>query len=257
MELYEAIQYKGWVKAFSLQKIDDKIYGNIVSFLRHLNHLQDQDKTSYEICEQKEMKQKGMEYSVKAPYYFLVRLNDLEDDLINAGFLMGQLSLYLITKELGSCIMGIEKVKLADTKEAKWVAILGFGKPSQKIKISNQKSRNFISDKFCYNKSEENGDMKQVISAAGYAPTNVLYQPYRFIVYEDHVHILGKKEALMTKHQKLGCRLELGIMLAYMQLKSEELWMWFSAKKAELDLGKTGKNYNYMISVYIENHYNY
>ena len=53
----------------------------------------------------------------KVPYYFLFYAKKTEDYLLNAGYLLEQIVLYMTTKGLGTCYLGMKNFKSEDEFE--------------------------------------------------------------------------------------------------------------------------------------------
>ncbi len=250
MELYDAIKYKGLAKSFNMELLEERLLDNIRLYVKNMSGL---DGTKNDLCEiltYEEMKQKNtMNFDVKAPYYFIASIHDVQDGMINAGYLLGQFLLYLTSKEISTNILGVEKIKSEDTY---YTAILAFGRTTTRMKYRAKAVRNLRSEKYYVYRQEARPEIKQVIRAGGYAPTGLIFQPYRFVLSSSHFHVIGKREAIMTKHQKMMCYFELGMMLSYMQLRAEEMWMDLTLQKRSVELGKNEKNYFYMITAQLK-----
>ena len=179
--------------------------------------------------------------------------------------MMGQLSLYLLTKEIGSCLIGLEKVNervqgdvvyasksLQQTKvfsEPTWVVVMGFGMPEQKIKQTKKKLHQKISDKNCTYRSEVDPRVQSIINVGVHAPSRMLVRPYRYVINKNQAFIFAKGESMMTSAQRMCVHLDCGIMLAYLGLKAEELWMTMLVKRSEKRIQKEWKGMKYLVSI--------
>lgn len=256
MDLYEAIQYKNSVRSFNMDPLEETCINNIMLYTKFVHYSHDTKAPNYEILTNKEIKQKfGVHLEIKAPYYIIVYVEKVQNALVNAGFLLGQLSIYLTMKEIGTNLIGLKNVSsLKDKNTTYQLAILAFGKTIHPMKKVQLKQGQLLLNKYCYLKEKEMSMYftKQLISAASYAPIKVLYQPYRFLVYEDHIHIVGKKEGFFTRYQKDMMFFELGLLLAYMQVKAEELWISLSIREVKLESDSLKKNYIYLRTVFLK-----
>lgn len=268
MEFYDAMNYRGWVKSFSMDGLDTRLEGMIINYVKYLKGLNEEFTDRFEIVRRSDVNKSMIgTFSTKAPYYFIIYINDLEKELLNAGYLMGQLALYLTTKELGSLLIGVEKVKTKAQvptmlqsstvdheamEEETWMAIMAFGKPERKLRPTPKKLPEYILDKKCIYKSPIDQRVQAIINTAVYAPTKMRIRPYRFLVNELKVHVYGKHEALMTTYQRVTFYLDCGIMLAYLGLKAEEQWMTMVVKQAPKLMQREQKHYRYIISLQFE-----
>ena len=68
---------------------------------------------------------------IRAPYYLAIYSEEKDRAVMNAGYLMQQMSLYLCTRGLGSCFVGnpMMKKKYMRRDGKKLMAVLAFGKP--------------------------------------------------------------------------------------------------------------------------------
>lgn len=237
--------------------LEESCINNIKLYTKFVHYSHNTKAPNYEILTNEQVKQKfGVHLEIKAPYYMIVYVEKVQNMLINAGFLLGQLSIYLTMKEIGTNLIGIKKVSsIKDKNTTCQLAILAFGKTVHPLKKEQLKQCRLLANKYCYPKEKETNMYltKQLIAAASYAPIKILYQPYRFLVYEDHIHIVGKKEGFFTKYQKDMMFFELGLILAYMQVKAEELWISLNIREVKLDFDSLKKNYIYLRTVFLIN----
>lgn len=266
MEYYDAINYRGWVKSFHMEDVSDAIEDKIKHYVNYLRGFSKSLGNCFEIVrtDGAARRHTGL-FSTKAPYYFLIYITDLEEQLLNAGYMMGQLSLYLLTKEIGSCLIGLEKVNervqgdvvyasksLQQTKvfsEPTWVVVMGFGMPEQKIKQTKKKLHQKISDKNCTYRSEVDPRVQSIINVGVHAPSRMLVRPYRYVINKNQAFIFAKGESMMTSAQRMCVHLDCGIMLAYLGLKAEELWMTMLVKRSEKRIQKEWKGMKYLVSI--------
>lgn len=269
MEYYDAINYRGWVKSFHMEEVGENIEGKINHYVKYLRGFRESLGNKFEIVRYDNTSRVHMGlFTTKAPYYFLVYITDLEEQLLNAGYMMGQLSLYLMTKGIGSCLVGLEQVKTrvsgevlyaskalqenAELPDKTWVAIMGFGMPEQKLKECKKRLYERISDKHCIYKSEVNPRIQAVINVGVHAPSKMLIRPYRYVINKNQALIYAKGESMMTGAQRMCVYLDCGIMLAYFGLKAEEQWMTMLVKRSEKRVQKEWKGFKYLVSLSFE-----
>lgn len=268
MDFYEALNYRGWVKSFLMDDLDPNLISKIKHYVKCLKGIHSEYKNRFEIVHHSEIKKKHNSlFSERAPYYFIIYMNDLEKELMNAGYLCGQLALYLTSKELGSYVTGIEKsskyregdlvAASIRAKESKgegelWMCIMAFGKPERKLRQIGKHIDKFVFDKKCVYKTEISTNIQTILNSAVYAPSKMRMRPYRFVIYDNRVHVFVKNEAMMTSYQRVTFYLDCGIMLSYLGLKAEEIWMSMMITQMSKLKEREQKNYQYITTLLFE-----
>ncbi len=270
MDFYEAIYCKGWTKSFLMDELQPDMEGKIINYTKYFRGMNPEQKDNFAIIRYKDMKRKHRElFSCKAPYYLIIYMNDLQKQLMNAGYLMGQLALYLMTKEIGSCILGVEKIKKlgdsnaldqavilsqVDNKEnVGWMAIMAFGKPEHRLRLYPKSVNKLFVEKKCIYKSNTESNIGVILSASAHVPSKLFFSPFRYVVSDNRVHIYSKNEAMMTSYQRSLVILECGILLAYLGMKAEELWMTMNIKQVQRLAEKELAHFQYLVSLVFEN----
>ena len=254
MDLYEAIYLRKSAKSYLMEELDQKLVKNIENFANHLQTIIHNKHIKFKILNRFSDKAKTMEYSnsIKAPCYFVLTMEKQDGYLFDIGYIMGQLSLYLTTKELGSNLLHpveVAKDYFGHTEE--FVTVLAFGKTTGSKYKDTKMMKSLLGDKYCHYKSEVDDNIKKIVYAAGFFPYSIGPQPWRIIVYNNRIHFFCKKDTVLTKHYKKLYRIEIGMMLANIQLKAEELWLNVSAKRMDNIAEKQMKDYDYMLTVLI------
>jgi len=235
-----------------MEPIDDKILKEIPVFINSLKLLFPEIKTAFSVIENipKRAKMKGI-VNVTAPYYLAVFSEEKEKSDMNVGFIMQQISLFFMTKGIGSCFMGITRVKDKKMEELgmKFVIMMAFGLPKLALARQENEANRLSVDELCVFKEHPKTWVKEMLEAARLAPSSFNSQPWRFVVYENRIHVFSKKPVIshnvLWKHNELN----FGIMLANVMVAAEEIWV-------DLDLIKIGNithmtipNNQYVISI--------
>lgn len=254
MDLYEAIYVRKSVKSFLMEEIDNKILGNIENFVNHLQPIINNQELKYQIISVADDRMKILRYvsNIKAPYYFILTMDKQEGYLLDAGFIMGQIVLYMTTKELGSFLLRPDELVIREKSHTEsFIVIMAFGKTTGNRFKDTKKVKSFITEKNCYYKSEVDENIKKIVGVTAFVSNTVGLQHWRLVVNRNRIHIFGRKDTVITKHYYAQHRMEIGMMLANIQLKAEELWLNVSAKHLDNIAEKPIKNYEYIISVII------
>ena len=157
-----------------------------------------------------QMKKLGV-FGVKAPYYLAFYSDEGERYLMNMGYQMEQMALHLCCMGLGSCFLGGMKLP-RQFRRAKGSHV------RKKIE-----AKRLSLDELCIYKEVPRQWMNQLLEAARLAPSTMNSQPWRFVVYDNRIHIFSKKHGV----EKFGKwdELNFGIMFANMMVAAEELWL--------------------------------
>lgn len=187
-------------------------------------------------------------FDIKAPYYMAFYSEVKEDYQINAGYIMEQLSLFIISRGLGSCFMAIPNgIKEFDEKGRKYVISMAFGKAEKSPYRETSKANRMTKNKVCIYKEEPDDDMEKLIDAAILAPSAFNGQPWRFVVYNNRVHIFEK----VTRISRIvnWQDIDMGIALANMIVAAEELWIDVVIKTIDEVKEKPYKKNKYIVSL--------
>lgn len=255
MNIYDAIFIRKSVRNYIMEEIDGKIITNLLKFIKYITLLEDQFNVSFKIIENIHGENKTIAgISVKAPYYLAISSEEIDNHLLNVGFVMQQISLYLTAKGLGTCFVGISKSKLdkAVIMDYPIVLLLAFGNAKENVYRDFRKAKRIREEDLCTFKTEVTKDIKALLKAARLAPSSVNNQPWRFVVYENRIHVFCSKDRRLIKLFPCYKEIDIGIMLANMLLAAEELWLEVSMKKQDNIAEKNFKKNEYIISVLIK-----
>ena len=150
-------------------------------------------------------------FSVKAPYYMAFYSEESERYLMNVGYIMEQMVLYLCSIGLGTCFIGSNRVKKAELEKngKRLVGIVAFGKSHGSHTRRQREAKRL--------------PLEELLDAARMAPSSMNSQPWRFVVYDNRIHIFSKKHSV-EKLRKWD-EVNFGIMFANMMVAAEELWL--------------------------------
>jgi len=214
------------VRHFLQEKLEWEVLSDLLDYANSLPKLND-IAVEFKLVSNIEAKQgfRGL-FSIKAPYYLCISSEETEDDKLNAGYLMQQLNVYLISKGLGTCYVGTNPGKsLKKTMKYKYVVALAFGKTSAALFRDDAEAKRLPENDIIVYKEEVSSDMKHLLTAARFAPSSYNNQPWRFVVYKNRIHVFCRKNLLPVApldHLKL---VDMGIMFANLLLAAEELWI--------------------------------
>ena len=255
MNLYEAIYARRSVRAYRMEPLDDTILKGIPDFLDEVEPLFPDICTEIRIVDRCTGKEKiGGLCNVKAPYYAVLYSEPKEKSDMNAGFLMEQLSLYLETRGIGSCFVGMAKHRDKELEAKGFVQkiILAFGMPKDPNKFRDKEPKRMALDELCVYKEPPKAWVKEMLEAARLAPSSTNSQPWRFVVYEHRIHVFSKKPLGERSLLNPFTELNFGIMLANVMVAAEEVWIDLDLIKLNNITHKSIPNNQYVISILLK-----
>lgn len=254
MTMFDAIFSRRSIRHFSWERLEWDVISDILDFANRLPMLIDGISVEFKLVSNIEKKQ-GFHgpFSVKAPYYLCISSEEKEDYLINAGYLMEQLNLYISSKGLGACFLGSANpgYSLKKSMKYKYVITLAFGKTAEDLRQDCAEAKRLPESQVAVYKEEVSPEIRQIIKAARLAPSSLNNQPWRFVVYNNRIHIFTRKNNILSYALDYNKMLDMGIMLANLLLTAEELWVETSITKSESIKSKQFQNNEYVCTVTI------
>lgn len=253
MNTFDAIFSRRAIRHYEDEKLDWEVIADILQYADNLPMLMEGIAVEYKLVSNIEAKQ-GFHgpFNVKAPYYLCLSSEEKDDYLLNAGYLMQQISLYIVSKGLGTCFMIAHPGSgLKATMKYKYVVALAFGKTTAPLYRNSSEAKRLPESELIVYKESVTPDIKQVLAAARLAPSGFNNQPWRFVVYKNRIHIFSKKNPFFAKALDYNKMIDMGIMMANFLLAAEELWVEVSLSKSENLQNKQLQNNEYVCTVAI------
>ncbi|NLK74480.1 MAG: hypothetical protein GX288_04240 [Clostridiales bacterium] len=254
MNMLETILSRKSVRHYKQEKIDWGIIADILKFANDLPMLIDGIAVEYKLVSNIETKQGFYgPLSLNAPYYICISSEEKENYLVNAGYLMQQISLYINSKGLGTCFIDTATPgkSLKSTMKYKYVTAIAFGKTSKPLFRNMIEAKRLPESDVVVYKEGVSPDIQKMLTAARYAPSHMNSQPWRFVAYKNRIHIFCKKNAFLKSVLKNSKMIDMGIMLANLLLTAEELWIDVSFTKSVALKQKQFPNHEYFITLNI------
>ena len=169
----------------------------------------------------------------KSPQLIAVFSENKPGFLENAGFMFQQVDLFLQSKGLGVCWMGLGKLRsqIEAPSGMEFVILLPFGTPneplSREIRKFPRKSMAEISDQ-----------EDPWLECARVAPSSTNSQPWYFTHEDNTIHAF-RSNAGILRHVMLGTmnRIDMGIALAHLYVENQDTFRYFSAEPANVPDG--------------------
>lgn len=245
MNTFDVIFSRRSIRRFEQEKLEWDVLADILEYANKLPMLTDGIAVEFKLVNNIEEKQ-GFSgpFSIKAPYYLCISSEEKEDYLLNAGYLMQQMSLYIISKGLGTCFfMAGPGFGLRAAMKYRYVTTLAFGKTRSELYRDSSQTKRLPENETVIYKEEVTPDIRQILTAARLAPSSFNSQPWRFVVYKRRIHVFARKTNRLIKSFDNTTMLNMGIMLANLLLAAEELWVDVSLSKSDtLKFKKYHKN---------------
>lgn len=255
MTLYETIYERKSIRNYKQDRISGEVLNRILEYEKELLPYYPEINVKMEIIGEADIKKHftGV-LNVKAPYYLAIHSEEKEGDMINAGYLMEQMALYINSIELGTCFLGgayAKKQKKADSPYS-FVVLLAFGITNENLYRKSVMAKRLKLQELCIFKNEASRDLKTILEAARLAPSWLNGQPWRFVVYDNRFHIFQKKSILPLDVVRKRNEFDIGVMLAHVMLAAEELWVDITVKRLENISHKSIPNNHYITSVILK-----
>ena len=254
MNMFEAIFSRKSIHHFIQEKLEWDVIADVLAFADSLPMFIEGMAVEFKLVSNIEAKQ-GFHgpLAIKAPYYICISSEVKDDYLINAGYLMQQLNLYITSKGLGACFVELASPgkSLKSTMKYDYVVALAFGKTSEALYRQSSEAKRLPEKDVIVYKEEVTPDIKQILTAARLAPSIYNSQPWRFVVYKNRIHIFAKKNVLLTRVLDFNKKLDMGVMMANLLLAAEELWVDVSIIKSDTIMSRSLPNNEYVCTLTI------
>ena len=255
MNLYEAMFVRKSVRSYRMEELDAKLMEHITGFFSQLKPYKSSIEYDMLIVDntKDDEKLKGM-WKVKAPYYLLFSSELKQDYLINAGFLLQQMVLYLTARGLGSCYQGGIKPSLALKSKLKYdyVMALTFGKSDKNIYRPSEKAKRLSEESLVVYKEEVGESIKTIMQSAILSPSSYNTQPWRFVVYRNRIHVFCKKSRYFSSVLSDNKLIDMGVVMANIMQAADELWLDATPIKSEVFSNKELKKNEYITTIVLK-----
>ena len=225
-----AIYYRRSCRSYSSEPLTRTELAEIEDFSKTLVPLDKKIRTALQIVPGDAVR---FYFPWKAPQLIAFFSETKPGYLENAGFLLQQMDLWLQSRGLGVCWLGLGKLKNQVTipEGMEFVILLAFGTPkevlSKEMRKFNRKTMAEISDR-----EDEKLECVRV------APSSTNSQPWYFTHEGETIHAF-RSEAGLLRHAMLGTmnRIDMGIALAHLYVENKESFRYFTAEPTQIPAG--------------------
>lgn len=216
MDLNDIIYKRQSVRKFKEKQLSEDILNDIKCFINNAKVLNPNIDWSYDIVGRENVKTLQR---FKTPHYLLLFSETKENYLENIGFIFQQVDLYLQSRGIGSCWIGMGSPKDYENPNPgqEFIILIVFGYPENQLyRELTQFNRKLVCD------ISDKRDSK--LNPARYAPSSTNSQPWYFLhVGENRYNVYRNKRRLsLNKKIELMNRIDMGIALAHMYIANPE-----------------------------------
>lgn len=241
--LYEHISKRKSTRRFIPEPLSPNQLYDIQAYLKQLDPLLPMLNVDFKVVSSEAIR--GA-FAVKAPHYIVVSSNEKTGHLMNIGFMLQQLDLYVASLGLGGCWVGMAKPskELLEQLPHDFVIAYALGTPQGAVHQDlDQFNRNPITE------ISEGQGFESLIEAARLAPSSTNSQPWYFVVKPNRIDLYRVKNNPLKGFflDKMN-QIDIGIALChiYLAAKAEGLHI-----ACAIEIAKTVdaiQGYYYMIS---------
>lgn len=216
MELKEMIAKRRSVRAYADKPVEPELLQEICGFMEQAKPLYPGIQTYMEIVEKEQVR---FYFPWKAPMLLAFYSENKPGYLENAGFICQQLDLFLQSLGLGSCWLGLGKLRQDGAPEGmEFVILIAFGHPKGEFLRTGE-------SQFHRKRLSQIADTPDArLEPARLAPSSTNSQPWYFVregenQFHAHCSLAGER-----KHAGLGKmnRIDMGIALAHLYVANPQ-----------------------------------
>ncbi len=218
-QLYQAIFHRRSIRKYDMNPLSDDTISKLQDYVALLKPLD--NNIQYEIDYLRTDDVKNL-LPIKAPHYICLYSQKEDNYLMNAGFLLQQIDLYLSVNNLGSCWVGMAKpskgVPLVKNG-LDFVIMLAFGNTSERVHRADRSEfkRNSLTEISSITGAEE------LLEAVRLAPSASNSQPWFFSGDVDEITVSRKKLSILRAplYGKMN-QIDIGIALCHLWLSFDQ-----------------------------------
>ena len=245
---YNVIFKRKSVRKYELKPLNIKVQLEVEEYVRAVKSLYKNIKTKIRIVSLGEVS--GL-LSIKAPHYLILTSEKKDGYLTNAGYMLQQVDLFLSSKGIGSCYLGLARPTKVIKKglELDVVMVLAFGNPAEAVHRDdvsgfNRKSLHEITNMT---------DYEQFLEPARLSPSASNSQPWYFTGENEKIHVYCIRPNFLKAivYEKLN-KFDIGIALYHLAVAARNFDRGFEFIKEKSAESSPPKGYYYIGTVIIK-----
>lgn len=224
-ELYEMIAKRKSVRKYDMTPLDSSVLESIKQFGEEVESLIPGIHVKFSYFRYDDVKSL---MAIKAPHYVGIYSENKENYLLNAGYMLQQMDLFLSENNLGSCWLGMAKPSVALPESAdglSFVIMLAYGKAEEEVHRSSKEE---------FKRKE----LDEISNAPGY---DEILEPVRLApsaMNSQNCYFIGEKERLIV------CRKHTGLIKEPIMARLNTIDTGIALCHLSLSLKKQGKSMN-------------
>jgi len=239
-ELYRAIFERRSVRKFEDVELKEGVLARLRKFTSEVRPLFPEIRTDFRVVGPEDVK--GL-FKVKAPHYMVAFSERKDGDAANAGFMLQQVDLHLVSIGLGSCWQGGPRLTRSSREgsELDPVILLAFGIPlrDERRRVVSDFDRRPLSE------ITEISGHDDILEAARLAPSAMNRQPWYFTAGENgSINVYAARSAVGERMNLVSA----GIALCHMWLAAAHLGLSVGFDR-EPDETPGPKGYDYVATM--------
>jgi len=221
MTLNEFINKRKSIRKYQPDSLDEKTLQDVQKYFGKIKSLYCDIKVNFTIVGKDGVKSI---LSLNSPHYITATSENKQGYLVNVGFMLQQVDLYLSSIGLGGCWFGMAQPKEKPLDDMEFVIAFAFGKPAErlyrKLVDFKRKPLNKISD------TEDNR-----LEVVRLAPSARNLQKYYFAAENNTFHVYCTKPGMLTIKSLAKMReIDVGIALAHLYVDNSKRFRFFETK---------------------------
>jgi len=246
-KLYDMIFKRKSVRKYKLEPLDSSTLREVEEFGNSAQPLYDDIKIGIRIVSQGEAS--GF-LSIKAPHYMIMTSEKKDGYLTNAGYIFQQVDLFLSSKGIGGCYLGLTQPKSEIKKELEneVVMVLAFGNPAEAVHRTDVSEFKRKALKEITNSS----GYDRILEAARLAPSATNSQPWFFTGENGKLKVYCIKPNLLKAliYGRLN-KFDMGIALYHITVASEKFGLKAEFVKEASTENNPPKGYYYIGTLFV------
>lgn len=212
--MYEYILKRKSIRNFDMSELDYDTINDIERYIENIIPYDASIKTQTYIFNDE--KQIAGFFKIKAPHYIAITSEKKENYLLNAGYILEQLVIYLTSIGIGTCWLGGSKPIQGILKENSldYVVMIALGKSNELLyrkDISEFKRKNIA-------EISNLSDTNSIMEAIRLAPSASNQQAWYFEMNENEISVYCKKVIVLMDRMS---KIDIGIALAHIYISTQ------------------------------------
>ncbi|MCL1970004.1 MAG: nitroreductase [Candidatus Bathyarchaeota archaeon] len=221
MSLSEIIYKRKSVRKYQSDLLDEKTLQDIQDYLVKIKTLYCDIRVNFSIVGKEHVKGIASLYS---PHYIVAMSENKPGYLVNVGFMLQQVDLYLSSIGLGGCWLGMAGLREKPVGDMEFVIVFAFGKPAESLHRDladfKRKSLAKLSDV-----------VDSRLEVVRLAPSAMNFQMYYFITEGNIIHAYCAKAGVLAIKRLVKMReIDVGIALAHLYVENSERFRFFEVE---------------------------